>query len=223
MYPQRIANENDIKVKRLAGKIDRVLVDAPCSGLGTLRRNPDLKGRQSSPSIAELKPSSAAILAAAASLVKPGGRLVYGTCSLLPEENEDIVENFLATRPHFTLLNCAELLAQQKVPLDTGIYMQLTPRLHRTDGFFAAALERAEQRKMILPALATPISRCLAGCVAVLFTASAAAFQPAPPYPPTNAITAKITKMSKKGKYPPRFPQWAPYRPHLRQEMMPLS
>jgi 16S rRNA (cytosine967-C5)-methyltransferase len=135
LYPQLIANENDLKVKRLAGKIDRVLVDTPCSGLGTLRRNPDLKHKQ------------ATILASAANLVKPGGRLVYATCSFLPEENQEIVENFLATRPHFTLLNCAELLAQQKVPLDTGIFMQLTPRLHRTDGFFAAALERASSEK----------------------------------------------------------------------------
>jgi 16S rRNA (cytosine967-C5)-methyltransferase len=115
--------------------------------LGTLRRNPDLKWRQSSQSIEELKHKQATILASAANLVKPGGRLVYATCSFLPEENQEIVENFLATRPHFTLLNCAELLAQQKVPLDTGIFMQLTPRLHRTDGFFAAALERASSEK----------------------------------------------------------------------------
>ena len=147
LYPQLIANENDLKVKRLAGKIDRVLVDAPCSGLGTLRRNPDLKWRQSLHSVEELKHKQAAILASAANLLKPGGRLVYATCSFLPEENQEIVENFLATRPHFTLLNCAELLAQQKVPLDTGVFMQLSPRLHHTDGFFAAALELAGSGK----------------------------------------------------------------------------
>jgi 16S rRNA (cytosine967-C5)-methyltransferase len=96
IHPVVIASENDPRVKRLAGKIDRVLVDAPCSGLGTLRRNPDLKWRQSPEALAELTVKQAAILASAARLVKPGGRLVYATCSLLPEENEAIVAAFLA-------------------------------------------------------------------------------------------------------------------------------
>ena len=144
LYPQLITNENDIKVKRLTGKIDRVLVDAPCSGLGTLRRNPDLKWRQSPQSIEELKRKQAAILASAANLLKPGGRLVYATCSFLPEENQEIVEKFLSTHPRFMQLNCAELLIQQKIPLDTGTFLQLSPGLHRTDGFFAAALELAK-------------------------------------------------------------------------------
>lgn len=142
LHVQRIDNENDLKIKRLNGKIDRVLVDAPCSGLGTLRRNPDLKWRQSPQSIEELKAKQAAILAAAAGLLKPGGRLVYATCSFLPEENQQIIEGFLATHPQFSVLNCAELLAQQKIPLDTGEFLQLTPKLHQTDGFFAAALMR---------------------------------------------------------------------------------
>lgn len=142
LHVQRIDNENDLKIKRLNGKIDRVLVDAPCSGLGTLRRNPDLKWRQSPQSIEELKAKQAAILAAAAGLLKPGGRLVYATCSFLPEENQQIIEGFLATHPQFGVLNCAELLAQQKIPLDTGEFLQLTPKLHQTDGFFAAALMR---------------------------------------------------------------------------------
>ena len=141
LYPQRIANENDIKVKRLTGKIDRVLVDAPCSGLGTLRRNPDLKWRQSPQSIEELKRKQAAILSSAANLLKPGGRLIYATCSFLPEENQEIVECFLASHSQFKLLNCAELLTQQKIQLDTGVYLQLSPDLHGTDGFFAAAVE----------------------------------------------------------------------------------
>ncbi len=143
LHPQRIANENDIKVKRLSGKIDRVLVDAPCSGLGTLRRNPDLKWRQSPHSIEGLKRKQTAILSSAANLLKPGGRLVYATCSFLPEENQEIIEHFLAAHPRYTLLNCAELLAQQKIPLDTGKFLQLSPSLHGTDGFFAAALEFA--------------------------------------------------------------------------------
>ncbi|MDN5835862.1 MAG: RsmB/NOP family class I SAM-dependent RNA methyltransferase [Nitrosospira sp.] len=141
LYPQRIANENDIKVKRLTGKIDRVLVDAPCSGLGTLRRNPDLKWRQSPQGIDELKRKQAAILPSAANLLKPGGRLIYATCSFLPEENQEIVERFLTSHPQFMLLNCAELLMRQKIPLDTGVHLQLSPVLHGTDGFFAAALE----------------------------------------------------------------------------------
>ena len=83
VHPVQIAHERDERIKRLAGKIDRVLVDAPCSGLGTLRRNPDLKWRQSPQAVAELQAKQAAILASAARLLKPGGRLVYATCSLL--------------------------------------------------------------------------------------------------------------------------------------------
>ncbi len=148
LHAQRIANENDIKIKRLTGKIDRVLVDAPCSGLGTLRRNPDLKWRQSPQSIEELKIKQAAILSAAAGLLKPGGRLVYATCSFLPEENQTIINDFLAAHPQFTLLNCSELLSQQKIPLDTGEFLQLFPKLHQTDGFFAAALMRTAVTKL---------------------------------------------------------------------------
>ena len=143
LHPQRIANENDIKVKRLSGKIDRVLVDAPCSGLGTLCRNPDLKWRQSPHSIEGFKRKQTTILASAANLLKPGGRLVYATCSFLPEENQEIIERFLADHPRYTLLNCTELLVQQKIQLDTGKFLQLSPSLHGTDGFFAAALELA--------------------------------------------------------------------------------
>lgn len=141
IHPVRIDNENDLRVKRLAGKIDRVLIDVPCSGLGTLRRNPDLKWRQSPESIEELKIKQRAILNAASKLLKPGGRIVYATCSLLPEENEEIVESFLANHTQFIALNCGELLAQQKIPLNTGNYLQLSPANHHTDGFFAAALE----------------------------------------------------------------------------------
>ncbi|MBA4143072.1 MAG: RsmB/NOP family class I SAM-dependent RNA methyltransferase [Nitrosospira sp.] len=145
LHPQLIINENDLKVKRLTGKIDRVLVDAPCSGLGTLRRNPDLKWRQSPHTIEELKRKQAAILSSAANLLKPGGRLVYATCSFLPEENQEIVGGFLSGNPRFRRLNCAALLMQQKIPLDTGVFMQLSPRIHHTDGFFAAALEYVKE------------------------------------------------------------------------------
>ena len=145
LQPQLISNENDIKIKRLAGKLDRVLVDAPCSGLGTLRRNPDLKWRQQPSDIEELTVKQANILTAAARLVKPGGRLVYATCSILPEENEQIVEAFLAAHPDFALVNCAEALAQQHVVLDTGKYLRLYPHLHGTDGFFAAVMEKCKK------------------------------------------------------------------------------
>lgn len=142
VHPLVIAHENDTKVKRLAGKIDRVLVDAPCSGLGTLRRNPDLKFRQSPQSVAELVVKQAAILKSAARLVKPGGRLVYATCSLLAEENRDIITAFLAAHPEFRTLDCGELLRRQDIAVECGEYLQLWPQLHNTDGFFAAAMER---------------------------------------------------------------------------------
>ena len=142
LHPQLINNENDARLKRLAGKIDRVLVDAPCSGLGTLRRNPDLKWRQTPQAIAELTQKQHAILASAAKLVKLGGRLVYATCSLLPEENEQIVSAFLQARPDFKLLDCSEILAAQRITIASGEYLRLSPGSHSTDGFFAAAMEK---------------------------------------------------------------------------------
>jgi 16S rRNA (cytosine967-C5)-methyltransferase len=142
IQPMLISHENDLKVKRLAGKIDRVLVDAPCSGLGTLRRNPDLKFRQSPASLAELTQKQAAILASASRLLKKGGRLVYATCSILPEENQQIVQAFLAAHPDFILRPAGEVLQQQKIALEMGDYLELRPHLHETDGFFAAVLER---------------------------------------------------------------------------------
>ena len=144
VHPQLLVNENDIRVKRLAGKIDRVLVDAPCSGFGTLRRNPDLKWRQSENGVAELAAKQRAILAAAAALVKPGGRLVYATCSFLRAENQDVVTGFLAAHPQFRLLPANDLLKQQHIALDTGEFLQLSPHRHGCDGFFAAALERCK-------------------------------------------------------------------------------
>jgi 16S rRNA (cytosine967-C5)-methyltransferase len=140
---QRINNENDLKLKRLNGKFDRVLVDAPCSGLGTLRRNPDLKWRQTPQDVIELNAKQTSILNRAATLVKAGGRLVYATCSLLRDENEDVAEAFLAAHPEYTLMNAAEILKQQNIDLDTGDYLKLLPHQHNTDGFFAAVFEKA--------------------------------------------------------------------------------
>jgi 16S rRNA (cytosine967-C5)-methyltransferase len=146
VYPAQISHERDERIKRLVGKIDRVLVDAPCSGLGTLRRNPDLKWRQSPKAIEELGVKQAAILASAARLLKPGGRLVYATCSLLAKENEAIAEAFQAANPEFVPQSAAELLTQAHVEradeLVRGNYLRLWPQRHATDGFFAAVWQR---------------------------------------------------------------------------------
>lgn len=151
VHPAALAHERDERVKRLAGKINRVLVDAPCSGLGTLRRNPDLKWRQSPQAIAELTAKQAAILDSAARLVKAGGRLVYATCSVLPEENEAIAQAFSLAHPDFEPLPVAALLEQHKVDHaaqlcsggdDGRLYLRLWPHQHQTDGFFAAAWQK---------------------------------------------------------------------------------
>jgi len=142
VHPQLIAHERDAKIKRLAAKIDRVLVDAPCTGFGTLRRNPDLKWRQPESAVAELALKQAAILASAATLVKAGGRLVYATCSVLPDENEAIVEAFLAARPDFARVDAAAELKRAGIALDTGPTLVLLPHRHGCDGFYAAILDR---------------------------------------------------------------------------------
>jgi 16S rRNA (cytosine967-C5)-methyltransferase len=146
VHPAAISHERDDRIKRLAGKIDRVLVDAPCSGLGTLRRNPDLKWRQSPESVREMTVKQAAILQSASRLLKPGGRLVYATCSLLPQENEHIAQGFTQTNKEFSPLAAADVLSQLKVAEaaelcsggEAGDYLRLWPHRHRTDGFFAA-------------------------------------------------------------------------------------
>ena len=146
VHPVAIAHERDERIKRLAGKIDRVLIDAPCSGLGTLRRNPDLKWRQSPKAIEELTAKQAAILQSAARLLKPGGRLVYATCSVLREENEVIAEAFSNANKDFTPLETGEILTHLGVEgattLCSGRYLRLWPYLHATDGFFAAVWQK---------------------------------------------------------------------------------
>ena len=142
VHPACIAGENDTRIKRLAGKIDRVLVDAPCSGLGTLRRNPDLKWRQSAQGIAELVLKQASIIAAASRLLKVGGRLVYATCSILDDENTHIVNAFLASNPGFARVSAQDTLAAQGINLACGEDMHLSPDRNSTDGFYAAVLER---------------------------------------------------------------------------------
>jgi 16S rRNA (cytosine967-C5)-methyltransferase len=142
LHSQVISSEADPKLKRLNGKFDRVLVDAPCSGLGTLRRNPDLKWRQKPQDVLELSVKQTNILARAAKLVKTGGRLVYATCSLLQDENEVIADAFLKANPDFVLVPAGSILQQQQINLDTGAYLKLLPHLHQTDGFFAAVFEK---------------------------------------------------------------------------------
>jgi len=147
VHPVQIAHERDDRIKRLAGKIDRVLVDAPCSGVGTLRRNPDLKWRQSAESVAEMQIKQLAILSSASRLVKPGGRLVYGTCSFLREENEAVAEAFLLdVAGRFKAVPAEQVLAEAHVAEPTrlvhGHHLRLWPHRHSTDGFFAAVWER---------------------------------------------------------------------------------
>lgn len=137
-----LLGEDGARAKRLAGKLDRVLVDAPCSGFGTLRRNPDLKWRHKPEAIAELSVKQRRILADAARLVKRGGRLVYATCSILHEENDAVAADFQRQNPEFASVSCAELLAAQRIALDTGERLRLFPHLHGTDGFYAAAFVR---------------------------------------------------------------------------------
>ena len=149
VHPSVIAHERDERIKRLYGKIDRVLVDAPCSGLGTLRRNPDLKWRQDLQSVAEMQVRQQTILASASQLLKSGGRLVYATCSVLPTENEEVVAAFDAQHPRFKPLPAVEVLQSLKIPHGEdlcsadGRFLRLWPHRHATDGFFASIWQAA--------------------------------------------------------------------------------
>jgi 16S rRNA (cytosine967-C5)-methyltransferase len=147
VHTMALAHEHDERLLRLAGKIDRVLVDAPCSGLGTVRRHPELLWRHPPAAVSEFAALQQRILAAAARLVRPGGRLVYATCSLLPEENEAVAQAFeCAAAGDFVPLEAAPLLAQARVNAPDGLvqgrYLRLWPHRHGTDGFFAAVWQR---------------------------------------------------------------------------------
>lgn len=139
---REISTGADPWLKRRKRRFDRVLVDAPCTGVGAWRRNPDARWSRKSPSLADLVTLQAEILTRAARLVRPGGRLVYATCSMLPEENEHQVEAFLAANPDFGL----DPPDRFPAPL-TGPYLRLTPAQHGCDGFFGAALTRASPDK----------------------------------------------------------------------------
>jgi 16S rRNA (cytosine967-C5)-methyltransferase len=135
---------------KLAGKMDVVLIDAPCSGSGVWRRRPDAKWRLSPSMLEARRGEQTAVLEEGAGLVKPGGRLAYITCSVLPSENRDQVEAFLARHRQFKLMPWPELW-QRSLPAKTPVpsadgsseTLLLTPRDHGTDGFFVAVMERS--------------------------------------------------------------------------------
>lgn len=143
-----LVSARDKWVKRHKRGFDRVLVDAPCSGCGTWRRNPDAKWRSRPEELQELKDLQAEILDSAARMVAPGGRVAYATCSLLPGENEEVVAGFLAKNSDFHLLPLPQVWQESLAPLgagpcpDSGDMMALSPAKHGTDGFFCAILER---------------------------------------------------------------------------------
>jgi len=140
--------EADEAIAPLKGKADRVLVDAPCSGTGTFRRKPDARYRLTPEMIDDHVARQKRLLARFAPLVKPGGRLIYGTCSVLREENEAVVEDFLAKHPDFSVRPVTEELGPElgaKVS-QGGPFLRLAPHLHNTDGFFGAILVRAKSK-----------------------------------------------------------------------------
>lgn len=142
-----LTSERDPWVKHHKESFDRVLVDAPCSGAGTWRRNPDSRWRSLGPGLEALIPLQASILESAARLVKAGGRLVYATCSLLPEENEQQVQRFLDNHPDFTLVPITQCGADLSGLPDCGAMLSLSPAVHNTDGFFAAVMTRSATPK----------------------------------------------------------------------------
>lgn len=139
-----LESEQDAFIKRHKGTADRVLVDAPCSGSGTWRRNPDLKWRFTAKDLEEVCAAQQRILQSAARLVKPGGRLIYATCSIFTAENDIQIENFLKFNNHFTVV-CAQKIWDKNpsADFDSSIsYFCVTPHEDGMDGFFAAVLER---------------------------------------------------------------------------------
>ncbi|MBU2358580.1 MAG: RsmB/NOP family class I SAM-dependent RNA methyltransferase [Alphaproteobacteria bacterium] len=142
---QLLTSETDRWVKRRKRSFDRVLIDAPCSGTGTWRRNPDARWRaHRQEGLDQLVALQSRILTSAARLVKPGGRLVYATCSMLSEENEAQVVAFLAAHPDFRVVPIRDVAPQLAGQTDDG-FLSLTPARHDTDGFFAAVMQRAAE------------------------------------------------------------------------------
>lgn len=158
VHPIAIRGEDDQRVRRLNGKFDRVLIDAPCTGTGTFRRNPDLKWRLSPSELERINAIQKSVLEHASRLVKAGGRMVYATCSVLKRENQDVVEAFLAAHPEWRLVPAKDVFAQQGIVFPEaqwerfGAYFQMLPHVNNTDGFFAAVLERSAPAKREKPA-----------------------------------------------------------------------
>lgn len=130
-------------LRRQKGTMDVVLVDAPCSSSGTWRRNPDLRWKWYGPNLEEIMTMQTEILDKVADKVKVGGRLIYATCSLFPEENEGQIEAFLVRHPEYRVLPLAEALEKGQAAPNEGLFLRLFPRDHSTDGFFAAVLVKA--------------------------------------------------------------------------------
>ena len=139
-----LSGARDKWVKRHAATFDRVFVDAPCTGTGTWRRNPDAKWRLKPKDVAELTALQSEILDSASRLVKPGGRLIYATCSLLKDENEDQIDGFLAGHPDFRLLPIARVWRESVGgdPPGRNKTLRLSPARNGTDGFFVSVMER---------------------------------------------------------------------------------
>lgn len=139
-----LSSENDPWIEGLAGTADRVLLDVPCTGSGTWRRHPVDKWRLTPVELEEAMETQQRILTSASRMVKPGGRLIYATCSVLPEENEDQVAWFTSENPEFAIMDCRQLwhdCVGGEAPVN-GPFMQLSPASTRTDGFFCAVLQR---------------------------------------------------------------------------------
>jgi len=136
----------DAAILPLAAKADRVLVDAPCSGTGTFRRKPDARYRLAPEDLAAHVARQKTLLARFAAMVKPGGRLIYGTCSVLRAENEDVIADFLSRHPEYQVRPVAELLGPELAERlgGSGPFLRLAPHLHNTDGFFGAVLVKAK-------------------------------------------------------------------------------
>jgi 16S rRNA (cytosine967-C5)-methyltransferase len=129
----------------LHGRADRVLCDVPCSGLGTLRRNPEARWRLQPSDLDELPPLQRAILERYAPLVAPGGRLIYATCTVDAAENDAVVDAFLAAHPEFVPVPAKEILGRARAEqIGDGLRLRLLPHVHDTDGFFAAVMRRKD-------------------------------------------------------------------------------
>ncbi len=138
------ANRNTDKIKSLEGTADSVLVDAPCSGTGTFRRNPAAKLAFNEAFVDRITGTQLSVLETYSTLVKPGGRLVYTTCTLLRQENEDIVAEFLKNHPEFKVVSAPDVLGYNRIPIDASTdFMTLLPHKTGTDGFFAAVFSKA--------------------------------------------------------------------------------